>query len=60
MHLKELLTQPVNLVVSVLFVLSFGLIMTSAALDNAGYPNPVTTLGGSIALMMWNHSEGSN
>jgi hypothetical protein len=57
MHLKELVTQPVNLIVSVLFVLFFGLIITSAALDNAGYPNPVTSFGAMIALAVINHQQ---
>ena len=59
MHLRELFTQPVNLIVSTLFVLSCGLIFTSVALDNAGYPDPITGLGSAIALMMWNHAYGT-
>jgi hypothetical protein len=57
MHLRELFLQPVNLIVSIVFVLSFGLMITSAALDNAGYPNPVTSLGGSLGLIIFNHMQ---
>jgi len=57
MHLRELFTQPVNLIVSVLFVLMFGLVMTSVVLDNSGYPNPITSFGGMIALMYLDHGK---
>jgi len=58
MHLRELFTQPVNLIVAVTFVFLFGITITSVVLDNSGYPNPITSLGAKIALMIWNHAYG--
>jgi len=45
MHPRELLYQPVNLAISILFVLSFGLVTTSMALKSAGMADPVTGFG---------------
>jgi hypothetical protein len=50
--IKNFFDQPVNFFISSTFILLFGVIITSVVLDNANLPNPLTALGGSIALIM--------
>ena len=52
MHLRELFFEPVNFIVSFLFILSVGFVFTSVILDNAGLPNPIAYFGGQIGLML--------
>jgi hypothetical protein len=59
MHLRELLHQPVNLIISILFVLSFGLVVTSLILNSAGLPDPLTNLGESIGLIILDRLFGA-
>ena len=59
MHPRELLHQPVNLIISIFFVLSFGLVTTSIILKNAGLPDPMTSVGESIGLMILDHMFGA-
>jgi hypothetical protein len=48
---KNFFDQPVNFFISSTFILLFGITITSVVLDNSGLPNPLTALGGSIALI---------
>lgn len=52
MHPRELLHQPVNLTISVLFVLSFGLVVTSLLLKSAGLDDPIQNLGETVGGKM--------
>ena len=52
MHFRELFNQPINLIVSVSFVLLIGLVVTSVVLENSGLPNPIAYFGGVMALAL--------
>ena len=59
MHFRELLHQPVNLIISILFVFSFGLVTTSLILNSAGLPDPMTSIGESIGLIVLDKMFGA-
>jgi hypothetical protein len=59
MHPREILQQPVNLIISIFFVLSFGLVTTSLVLNDAGLPDPMTGFGEKIGLMILDHMFGA-
>jgi len=44
--------QPVNFILSVTLIFLFGITVTSVVLDNQGLPNPLTELGGRLALFI--------
>jgi len=50
--LRNFFDQPVNFVLSTSLIFLFGITMTSVVLDNQGLPNPLTALGGGIALLV--------
>ena len=50
--LNNFFGQPVNFILSSTLILLFGIAMTSVVLDNQGLPNPLTALGGGIALLV--------
>jgi hypothetical protein len=59
MHLRELFHQPVNLIISIIFVASFGLVTTSLMLKSAGLPDPMTSVGEKLGLMVLDHFFGA-
>lgn len=59
MHVSEFLHQPINVIISCFFVLLFGLVVTSLMLNAAGLPDPMTSFGESIGLVILDHIFGA-